>query len=70
LTGVRLALGMQPNRRPFLSASKGTVPAGWPVLEPLYRLGMVAAGAVSWPVRVLQAALGRGDELVMVAKAQ
>jgi hypothetical protein len=40
------------------------------VVEHAYRLAMVVAGPVSWPLRRLQGALGRGDELVMVARAE
>lgn len=44
----------------------GKPPAG--VVEHLYRLAMVSAGLVTWPLRVLQAAIGKGDELLVVAK--
>jgi hypothetical protein len=40
------------------------------VVEHPYRLAMVAAGVVTWPLRRVQGALGRGDELVMVARAE
>jgi len=33
-----------------------------------YRLAMVVAGAVTWPLRRVQGALGRGDELLMVLR--
>ena len=35
-------------------------------LEGGYRLAMVASGALIWPLRVLQARLGRGDEAVAI----
>jgi len=40
------------------------------VVEHPYRLAMLAAGAVTWPLRLMQGSLGRGDELVMVARAE
>lgn len=40
------------------------------LVEHPYRLAMVAAGAVTWPLRRLQGVLGRGDELLMVARAE
>ena len=40
------------------------------LVEDPYRLAMVTAGAVTWPLRRLQGVLGRGDELVMVARAE
>jgi len=44
--------------------------AHWAALvEHPCRLAMVGAGAVTWPVRRVQGALGRGDELMMVARA-
>jgi len=38
------------------------------VLEHLYRIAMVALGAVTWPLREMQGRLGRGDELVCIAR--
>lgn len=38
------------------------------VVEHAYRLAMVCAGGVSWPLRWLQATLGRGDEVVCIAR--
>jgi hypothetical protein len=40
------------------------------VVEHSYRLAMAVAGALTWALRWLQGALGRGDELVMVARAE
>jgi 2-polyprenyl-3-methyl-5-hydroxy-6-metoxy-1,4-benzoquinol methylase len=69
LTLLRTGLGLQPNAQPRIAASIGRVPSWWPVVEHPYRLAMVGAGLVTWPVRRLQGALGRGDELLMVARA-
>jgi len=38
------------------------------VVEHVYRLAMVGAGAVLWPFRYVQAGLGYGDELICVAR--
>lgn len=38
-------------------------------LEHPYRVAMICAGAVTWPVRALQARLGDGDELIVMARA-
>jgi SAM-dependent methyltransferase len=37
-------------------------------LEHAYRLAMVMSGALTWPLRWLQGRLGKGDELLMVAR--
>ncbi|HWP36370.1 MAG TPA: class I SAM-dependent methyltransferase [Gemmatimonadales bacterium] len=39
------------------------------LMEHPYRLAILIGGAATWPLRRLQGALGRGDELVMVAGA-
>ena len=39
------------------------------LLEHPYRIAMVSVGLVTWPLRVLQGSLGRGDELIVVARA-
>jgi SAM-dependent methyltransferase len=38
------------------------------VVENAYRLAMVVAGGLLWPLRILQAILGRGDEVICVAR--
>lgn len=70
LTIVRVLLKVRPNEAPRIAASIGRVPAWWSLVEHPYRLAMVTAGAVTWPLRRLQGVLGRGDELVMVARAE
>jgi len=37
------------------------------IVETAYRLLMIASGVVTFPVRALQASLGRGDEIVLTA---
>jgi 2-polyprenyl-3-methyl-5-hydroxy-6-metoxy-1,4-benzoquinol methylase len=37
-------------------------------IEHAYRLNMVAAGALTWPLRATQGWLGYGDELIAIAK--
>jgi 2-polyprenyl-3-methyl-5-hydroxy-6-metoxy-1,4-benzoquinol methylase len=37
------------------------------VYEHAYRLAMVCSGAATWPLRVIQARLGRGDEAICIA---
>ncbi len=69
LLGVRTILGIEANRALPIQASLGRVPPWWPLVEHPYRLAMVGAGMVTWPLRRLQSALGRGDELLMVARA-
>jgi SAM-dependent methyltransferase len=69
LTCLRTTLGIEPKARPRIAASIGQVPSWWPLVEHPYRLAMVAAGVATWPLRRLQGALGRGDELIVVARA-
>jgi 2-polyprenyl-3-methyl-5-hydroxy-6-metoxy-1,4-benzoquinol methylase len=70
LTMVRVVLKARPNETLRIAASIGRVPAWRSLVEHPYRLAMVATGAVTWPLRWLQGALGRGDELVMVARSE
>jgi len=70
LTMVRVVLKIRPNETSRIAASIGRVPAWWSLVEHPYRLAMLAAGAVTWPLRLMQGSLGRGDELVMVARAE
>ncbi len=37
--------------------------------EHMYRMAMIVSGAVSWPLRKLQARLGGGDEAILIALA-
>lgn len=37
-------------------------------LEHIYRLAMIASGTLIWPLRVLQSALGKGDEVILIAQ--
>jgi hypothetical protein len=67
---VRVLLKVRPNETPRIAASIDRVPAWWSLVEHPYRLAMVAAGAIIWPLRRVQGTLGRGDELVMVARAE
>jgi 2-polyprenyl-3-methyl-5-hydroxy-6-metoxy-1,4-benzoquinol methylase len=52
------------------SASSGPAGRSLPrrLLEHPYRVAMVGAGALTWPGRALQARLGRGDELIVMAR--
>ena len=68
LTMVRLVLKVRPNEAPRIAAAIGRLPAWWPLVEHPYRLAMVAAGAVTSPLRLVQAWLGKGDELILVAR--
>ncbi len=69
LLAVRTILRIEANRALPIQASIGRVPPWWSLVEHPYRLAMVGAGAITWPLRRLQGALGRGDELIMVARA-
>ena len=67
---VRSFLGIRPDRAPRIAASIGRVPRWWALVEHPYRLAMLGAGVVTWPLRRLQGAVGRGDELIIVARAE
>lgn len=69
LTLLRTCLGVKPNAQPRIGVLIGKVPSWWPLVEHPYRLAMVGAGLVTWPLRRLQGALGGGDELILVARA-
>lgn len=69
LLGVRTLLRVEANRALSIQARLGRVSPRSPLVEHPYRLAMVGAGMVTWPLRRLQSALGRGDELLMVARA-
>lgn len=65
---VRLLLRIRPRSDQVIAASIGRVPPWWNYVEHPYRIAMVAAGLTTWPLRVLQGAIGKGDELLIVAK--
>lgn len=70
LTGLRTLLGINSaNSKPEYAASLGRVPSWWRYAEHPYRLAMVMTGAVTWPVRSLQARAGRGDEIIALARS-
>ncbi|MER2600871.1 MAG: class I SAM-dependent methyltransferase, partial [Candidatus Competibacter phosphatis] len=48
------------------AAGHATGRPGW--LEHAYRISMVCAGGVTWPLRWLQARLGYGDEAICIAR--
>ena len=50
--------------RPADAAGEANRPARGAAAEHAYRLALIAVGAVSWPLRWLQARLGAGDEIV------
>lgn len=71
LTALRTALGH--NREPDAVFRPRPAPlprgggrSGW--LEHAYRLASIGFGAVSWPLRRLQAFAGRGDEIVCLVR--
>jgi 2-polyprenyl-3-methyl-5-hydroxy-6-metoxy-1,4-benzoquinol methylase len=37
-------------------------------IESIYRLAMLGVGAATWPLRLAQAKLGRGDEVICIAR--
>jgi hypothetical protein len=56
----------RPSRRARLSVRhpKRTSPG----IEALYRIGMISVGALTLPLRRLQATLGRGDEVILLCR--
>lgn len=71
LTLLRTAAGLRSLAGPpKVAASLGRVPQWWPLVEHPYRLAMVASGLLTWPLRVVQASLGRGDELLALARRE
>lgn len=69
LTLLRTAAGLRSfDAPPKVAASLGRVPRWWPLIEHPYRLAMVAGGALTWPLRWLQGRLGKGDELLALAR--
>lgn len=69
LAALRTLLGVNRNgaveHDGSISAGSGTRK---PLVEHAYRMAMVGAGAVTWPLRKLQARLGYGDEVVCLAR--
>lgn len=55
-----------PPRRDAVATTIRVPPSG--ALEHAYRLAMVISGALTWPLRWLQGRVGKGDELLMVAR--
>jgi 2-polyprenyl-3-methyl-5-hydroxy-6-metoxy-1,4-benzoquinol methylase len=39
-------------------------------LSHVYRLAMIASGVVTYPLRIVQASVGRGDEVILIASAE
>jgi SAM-dependent methyltransferase len=65
---VSLAIGDRQAATDCGIAQQGPLTPGRRLLiEHPYRLAMVGAGFVTWPIRHLQGVIGRGDELIMVA---
>lgn len=69
LTLLRTAAGVRSfDAPPKAAASLGRVPRWWPLAEHPYRLAMVASGLLTWPLRWLQGRVGKGDELLALAR--
>lgn len=72
LAVLRSALGV--NRaggaviRPAAASSKHAKGSRPKLFEHIYRLAMVCAGAILWPLRMAQEQLGRGDEVICIAR--
>lgn len=72
LAVLRTVLGV--NREGGAVARPADSPAGCAsgrrpmFIEHAYRLAMIAAGVGTWPLRVLQARRGRGDEIICIAR--
>ncbi|HXG60971.1 MAG TPA: class I SAM-dependent methyltransferase [Planctomycetota bacterium] len=69
LTGLRTLLGVSTASSPALAASLRRVPSWWPLVEFPYRLLMVGTGFLTTPLRKLQSAFERGDEVIALARA-
>ena len=70
LVVVRLPLGIRPRKTQAIAASLGRVPSWWTYMEHPYRLAMVTTGLLTWPLRRVQGWLGKGDELMAVARRE
>lgn len=70
LAVMRTVLGVRRMEGPRAGASSpGRASRRGRLAEHAYRTAMVLAGVVSWPLRVVQEKLGRGTELVAIARA-
>lgn len=72
LTLLRTALRVNRDGVVTEAAGTGAVRPGGArsgLAEHVYRLTMLLVGAVSWPLRRLQARLGRGDEVICLASS-
>jgi len=70
LVVARLLLGIRPSQEQAIAASIGHVPRWWAYVEHPYRLAMVTTGLLTWPLRRVQGWLGKGDELMAVARRE
>jgi 2-polyprenyl-3-methyl-5-hydroxy-6-metoxy-1,4-benzoquinol methylase len=71
LAALRSGLGVNRNGRiqPNVWTERAsTGRARSPLIEHPYRLAMICAGSVLWPWRLWQASIGRGDEIVCLAR--
>ena len=67
LTGLRSLIGCHTRRAESMKGLRRKRDNTW--LEHCYRSAMALAGAVTLPVRALQSAIGRGDELVLLCRS-
>jgi 2-polyprenyl-3-methyl-5-hydroxy-6-metoxy-1,4-benzoquinol methylase len=68
---LRTGLGANRNGRIQPNVWTGRPSTGFArpaLVEHAYRLAMVSAGGVLWPLRVWQGSIGRGDEIVCIAR--
>ncbi len=72
LAVIRSALGVNRSgsavTRHAVASAKYTRGSRPKLLEHAYRLAMVSAGAALWPLRMAQEQLGRGDEVICIAR--
>jgi 2-polyprenyl-3-methyl-5-hydroxy-6-metoxy-1,4-benzoquinol methylase len=71
LTVLRSGIGVNRNGRiqPNVWTKRASTGCARSVLvEHTYRLAMVCAGGILWPLRLWQASIGRGDEIVCLAR--
>ncbi len=67
---ARTAVGIRSMERPpAVRLRVGRGPNWGRLAEHPYRMAMVTAGVLTWPVRAVQSRRGRGDELIMIARA-
>jgi len=66
---LRTLLGMRPAGSEIASSTHAPGQRRRnPAVEHAYRMTMVLAGMLTWPLRALQGRLGRGDELLAIAR--